>query len=323
MLTTLALYTLLGTTAIALPGGPPVGMDYLVYDATNHRVWVPAGNTGNVDVVDTATGKVTPIGGFPTIPSPRPGRPHMGPSSATVGDGVVWVGNRGDNRVCAFDGRTLEKRACVQLSAMPDGVQYVAATHELWITTPRDRTLTIVDVKGPAPSVAATIKVDGEPEGYALDGARGLFYTNLEDKDRTLTIDVKARKVVANWPAGCGEDGPRGLAVDGARHLVLVACTDGAVALDLAHEGKRLGRIKTGKGVDNIEYVAARKLLYIASGEDATLTIASVADGGALATVATAPTAKRARNAVVDASGTAYVADSAGGKLIVVKPPAP
>src|SRR5437773_9424101 len=143
MLTALAFHAVLAATSIALPGGPPVGMDYLVYDAANHRVWVPAGNTGKVDVVETATGKVTSIGGFATAPSPRPGRPAMGPSSATVGDGVVWVGNRGDNRVCAFDARTLEKRACVQLATMPDGVQYVAATRALWMTTPRDGTLTI------------------------------------------------------------------------------------------------------------------------------------------------------------------------------------
>ena len=32
---------------------------------------------------------------------------------------------------------------------------------------------------------------DGEPEGYAVDAQRALFYTNLEDRDRTLAIDVQ------------------------------------------------------------------------------------------------------------------------------------
>src|SRR2546425_9491860 len=62
------------TATIALPGGPPVGMDYLAYDAAHKRVWVPAGNTGNIDVVDVATGKVTAIGGLATAPSKRPDR---------------------------------------------------------------------------------------------------------------------------------------------------------------------------------------------------------------------------------------------------------
>ncbi len=322
MLATLAFATILGTTTIALPGGPPVGMDYLAVDAANRRVWVPAGNTGNVDVVDIATGKVIAIGGFPTAPSPRPGRPNMGPSSVTVGDGAVWVGNRADDRLCAFDPRTLERRACIQLAAMPDGIAWVAPTHELWATTPRDRTITIVDPTAGKPSPAA-LKLDGDPEGYAVDAARGVFYTNLEDKDRTVAIDVRARKVVATFAPGCGKEGPRGLALDPARRLLFVACTDGAVALDLAHQGRVTGRLKTAAGVDNIDYFAPRGLLYVAAGGDGTLTVAHAAKDGALQAIATAPTATRARNAVVDGSGTAYVADSIGGRLIVVKPPAP
>jgi DNA-binding beta-propeller fold protein YncE len=310
-------------TSIKLPGGPPVGMDYLAFDPANGRVWVPAGNTGNVDVIDVATGKVTAVGGFPTAPSPRPGRPNMGPSSATVGDGVVWVGNRADSKVCAFDARTLARGACAQLASMPDGVAYVAATREVWVTTPRDHSITVVDTAGKEPRVAASIKLDGSPEGYAVDGARGLFYTNLEDKDRTLTVDVKKREVTADWPTGCGGDGPRGLALDGARGLLFVACTDGAIALDAAHGGKLAGRLRTGGGVDNIDYSGKRALLYVASSKAATLTIARVQANGMLAPAATSPTSKGARNPVVDASGTAYVADTPGGRLIVVKPPAP
>jgi DNA-binding beta-propeller fold protein YncE len=314
---------LLFAASINLPGGPPVGMDYLAYDPSNGRVWVPAGNTGNVDVIDTATGKVTPLGGFPTLPATRPGRPNMGPSSATVGDGVVWVGNRGDNKLCSFDARRLNKRTCVQLPSMPDGLAYVAATHEIWATTPRDHTITIVDVKDGHTAAPGAIKLEGAPEGFAVDGARGVFYTNLEDKDRTLAIDIKTRKVVTNWPSGCGGDGPRGLAIDAARRLLFVACTDGARALDLAQAGKIVGRLKTGAGVDNIDFHAKKGLLYVASGKDAVLTIAHVSDRGELAPVASVPTAKGARNPIVDADGTAYVSDGLGGRLIVVKSPAP
>ena len=306
-----------------LPGGPPVGMDYLAYDAASGRIWVPAGNTGNVDVIDVATGKVTTVGGFATKPSPRPGRPSMGPSSVTVAGGVVWIGNRGDDRLCAFDARTLKKGACIGLASMPDGLAWVAPTHELWATTPRDDTLTIIGVSAGKPGAPAVVKLDGAPEGYAVDAARGIFYTNLEDKDRTLAIDVKTRKVTATFAPGCGAEGPRGLALDPARRLLFVACTSGAVALDLAHDGKVVGRLTTGGGVDNIDYHPGRQLLYVASPKDGTLTIARVGAAGALTAVATAPTAKGARNAVVDARGTAYVPDSPDGKLIVVAPPAP
>jgi Peptidase propeptide and YPEB domain len=321
------LAALLATT-IHLPGGPPVGMDYLAYDRATNRVWVPAGNTGNVDVIDVATGKVTPLAGFPTAPPRKPGRPKMGPSSATVADGVVWIGNRGNNQLLAFDALTLAPKGTVQLDVMPDGLAYVARTHELWATTPGDQTIKVVDVGGKIAGPVASIKLDGAPEGYAVDDARGLFYTNLEDKDRTLTIDIKTRKVVASWPSGCGAEGPRGLALGGDSHgggngtprLLFVACTDGAGAFDLAHDGKLVSRLKTGGGVDNLEYDALKRRLFVASGKDGTLTIAHVTDSGMLEALATVPTAKGARNPIADARGTVYVEDSAGGQLLVVDP---
>jgi len=308
---------------IALGGGPPVGMDYLAYDPATHRIWVPAGNTGNVDVIDDATHKVTVIGGFATKPAARPGRPNMGPSSVTVADGTVWVGNRGDDRVCGFDARTLAKGPCVKLPTMPDGLAWVGATHEIWVTTPRDHSLTIVSTAGAEPRVASTIKLDGDPEGYAVDGKRGVFFTNLEDKDRTLALDSRTRKVTATFSPGCGADGPRGLAIDQGRGLLFVACTNGAVALDVAHGGKVVGRITTGGGVDNIDYHAGKRLLYVASPKDGTLTVARVSDAGALTVAATLPMAKGARNPVVDERGTAYVADTPAGRLILVDAPSP
>jgi DNA-binding beta-propeller fold protein YncE len=322
MLLSFVLSALLATS-IALPGGPPVGMDYLAYDPATGRIWVPAGNTGNVDVVDVATGKVTTVGGFPTAPPRRPGRPRMGPSSAAVGDGVVWIGNRANNELCAVDARSLTRGRCHHLPSMPDGLAYVAATHEVWVTTPGDRSITVVDVSGKGGRRPVAIKIDGDPEGVAVDAGRGLFYTNVEDKERTLEIDARTRKVVASWPAGCGAAGPRGLALDEARRLLFVACTDGAVARDVgpSGEGKEVGRLKTSGGVDNIDYAARRGLLFIASGLGGTLTVARVGETGALAALTSIPTAPGARCVVVAADGSAFVADSAGGQLMLVRPP--
>src|SRR6185295_4104568 len=55
-------------TAISLPGGLPDGiaLDYLAFDPSTGFVWVPAGPTGSVDVVDTATGALTRVEGFKT-----------------------------------------------------------------------------------------------------------------------------------------------------------------------------------------------------------------------------------------------------------------
>ena len=308
--------------SVALPGAPASGvaMDYIAYDRAHHRVWVPAGNTGSVDVVDVKDDHVTRVEGFPTSEVERNGTKRtVGPSSATVGKGVVYVGSRGDSSVCAVDAASLTKGACLKLPSMPDGLAYVASTKEVWVTTPRDNSIAILDAStAGALSWKAKISLEGQPEGYAVDEGRGIFYTNLEDKDRTLTIDAKSRQVTKTWLPGCGADGPRGLAVDPRLNFLFVACPSRVMVLDVGHDGKQLSTIEVGEGIDNIDYVERRHELFAAAGRAAKLAIARVDSKGALTQVATVATAAGARNAVATDEGTAYLTDSPEGKILVV-----
>jgi DNA-binding beta-propeller fold protein YncE len=310
--------------SIALPDAPPGGviMDYLAYDRAHHRVWVPAGNTGAVDVVDVTNDHVSKVDGFATQEMERRGKKRtVGPSSATVGDGVVYVGNRGDFSVCALEAESYKKGACVKLDSMPDALAYVASAKEVWCTTPRDKSINIIDASVPGTlSVKQKISFDGEPEGFSVDDARGIFYTNLEDKDRTLAIDVKTRQVAKTWMPNCGEDGPKGLALDHAQNFLFVACADRVKVLDAGHDGKELSMIETGAGVDDISYVEATHQLYAGAARAAKLTIASVDAQGKLTSIAVVATATGARNSVVTDEGAAYLTDAPEGKILVVSP---
>jgi DNA-binding beta-propeller fold protein YncE len=279
---------------------------------------VPAGNTGNVDVIDTAGNAVTRIGGFRTAEMERNGRKRtVGPSSVTLGDGMAYVGNRGDSKICAVDAASLALGACGAVDSMPDGVAWVKSTNEVWVTTPRDRSIRVLDAsKGLAQ--AAKIDFEGEPEGFAVDDGRGRFFTNLEDKDRTLAIDLKTRKVVETWEPGCGEKGPRGLALDAKNGLLAVACTDHVAVLDVAHGGKVLSTLPVGEGIDNIDWVEARRELYVAAGGAATLAVLKLSPQGALSIGTQLPTSKGARNAVGTEQGVAYVTDGAHGAVLVL-----
>jgi DNA-binding beta-propeller fold protein YncE len=289
---------------------PPVIMDYLAADGD--RVWAPAGNTGKVFVLEK--GAFKSVDGFAT----KKGRNDrlMGPSSVTVGEGAVYVGNRGDSRIWAIDPKTLEKKGSVELSSTPDGTFWVAPTKEVWVTTPRDNSIQIIDS---GMKIAGKIAVDG-PEGYAVDAGRGIVYTNLEEKDRTLAIDAKSRKIVADWDAGCGKEGPRGLAIDAGRGVLFVACAvKGLRAID-AKTGAEKARVETGEGVDNIDYLPSKRLVYVAAGRSEKLTVVHLEDDGSLKVVATSPIGKGSRVVVVTQDGTAYAADSAGGQLWMFKP---
>jgi DNA-binding beta-propeller fold protein YncE len=308
-----------------LPGasGAGIGMDYIAFDPATHLVWVPAGNTGAVDVVDTANGTVRQISGFPTAEMGTGERKRVvGPSSVTVGEGSVYVGSRGDSTVCAFDARTLARGTCHHVDSMPDGLAYVAPTHEVWVTTPRDKSVRILDAATLAEKAKLTF--DGNPEGFAVDAKRGRFYTNMEDKDRTLAIDLKTRKTVATWNPACGADGPHGLRIDANDGHLFVACSTRAEVLDAAHDGAVLSSIDTGDGVDDIDYSPAAHLLYVGAAKAGQLTIARADAHGKLSVVAKVPTHAGARNPAVTDKGTVYLAHSALGglsDLVVVAPP--
>ncbi len=309
---------------VPLPGATgPVSLDYVAYDRHSARVWVPVGDTGSADAFDIASSTFTRVEGFKTTEREHRGKMRkMGPSAASVGDGVVYIGNRGTSEVCPIDAKTLKLGKCLKLPTPTDGVVYVASAKEVWVTTPRDQSLTVLDASMPAAlKPKLVIKTPGETEGYSVDEARGLFYTNLEDKNRTLVVDIKTHAVKANWAAGCGDDGPRGLAVDSGRQFVFVACTSSVQILDAGHEGAPLGKLETGAGVDNIDYLESTHTLVVAAARAARLTVARIDDNGQPSIVATGSTVEGARNAVVDANGNVYLAEPMGARLLVFAAP--
>jgi DNA-binding beta-propeller fold protein YncE len=277
------------------------------------------GDTGSVDVFDVAAGTFTRVDGFKTGEREHNGRKRAaGPSAVAIGDGFAYVGDRASSEVCAVDMGTLKLGRCQKVAGRTDGVAYVAATKEVWVTTPGDESIVVLDVSKPDTLKPKTsIKLDGDPEGFAFDSARGLFFTNLEDKNKTVAIDVKTHKPKATFGLDCNSDGPRGVATDVGRGFVYVACTDRVLVLDGAHGGTKLSSFETGAGVDNIDWLEPQRLLYAAAGKAGRLTVARVDDKGQAAVVATGSSVEGARNGVADAGGNAYVPDASGAQLLV------
>lgn len=321
--------------SLPLPGANGLVMlDYLAYDRTSRRLWVPAGNTGSVDVIDTTTDQIERVEGFAVAQVEFRGKLRpVGPSSVAIGDGVVYIGSRADSKICVIDARTLRLANCIAfaapsagMAAAPDGLIYVAATRELWATRgappigipAADRSIQILSTSRPAkPSPAGKIPLPGSAEGYAVDNLHGRFYTNLEETGQTVAIDVRKRAVVSTWRS-CND--PSGVAVDGKRGFVFVACSDHVIVLDTAHDGRVTGSIPAGAGIDNIDYAEDTGLLYAAAAETAQLTVAHIDDNGRPTSLVRVPTTKGARSVVAGASGYAYLIDPLGGRILKVQP---
>lgn len=320
---------------LPLPGANGLVMlDYFAYDRPSLRLWVPAANTGSVDVIDTATDQIKRVEGFSVAPVELRGKLRpVGPSSVAIGEGVVYIGSRGDSTICIVDSRTLKRGDCIQfapasagVAAAPDGLIYIAATRELWATSgappigipAADHSIKILSASRPTNLIpAGKISLPGSAEGYAVDNLHGRFYSNLEESGQTVAIDVRKRTVLSSWRS-CSD--PSGVAVDSKRGFVFVACSDHVIVLDAAHGGRVAGSIVTGAGVDNIDYVEDTGLLYVAAAEAAQLTIARVDDDGKPNLLQVVPTVKGARSVVAGPSGCAYLIDPVGGGVLKVEP---
>src|SRR5207245_6385435 len=131
---------------------------------------------------------------------------------------------------------------------------------------------------------------------------------------KTVAIDVRSHKVVAEWNPGSSD--VQGLALDSARGFLFVACGEHVVSLDVGNDGKIIDSITTGPGLDNIDYSPDSKVLYAAASQAANLIIAEVGDHGKFHLKATVPTVKGARGVVAGKGETAYLIDPAEGCIL-------
>lgn len=306
-------------TPLALPDGRGgIGFDDLRYDAASSTLLIPAGRTGNVDLIDPATKSVTPIGGFTKIAKFDAGH-GQSVTSVDAGEGYLFATDRTALALAVVDLKTHEIALRVPLASAPDYVRYVAPTREIWVTEPgkkRIEVFTLTKATPPVPSHKLFIEAPGGPESLAVDVKRGRAYTH-KWKEATMAIDLATHKIVATWPAGCGD--PRGVALDEQRGFLFVGCEDGtATALDVEHGGKVLATVKSGSGVDIIAYDPKRAHLYVPGDESATMAIIGVSAKGALAILGVVATAKDAHCVTTDERGNAYVCDPRQGQLLLV-----
>jgi DNA-binding beta-propeller fold protein YncE len=307
-------------SAVAIPGGEAgIGFDDLRYSAHLGRVLVPAGRTGNLCLVDPASGAVETITGFGKAEGFEGGHGD-GTTSVDEGRSLLFAIDRTTKQVAVVDPAARKIVSTAPLAGSPDYVRFVAPTDEIWVTEPDSEAIEVFDaskVPGSAPRSVAKIAVSGGPESLVVDGTRGRAYSHLWEST-TVAIDLKSRTIVARWPNGCG--GSRGIALDEPKGFLFVACAEGrAAVLDVAHDGKELSHAATGSGVDIIDYDPATGHLYVPGAKSATLTILGVSDDGRLSVLGSSAVARGSHCVATDGHHRAFVGDPDRGRLIVIE----
>jgi hypothetical protein len=284
--------------SIALPGGKGgIGFDDLMYSPSLHRVLVPAGRTGNLDLIDPDTLRVKSISGFSAAASFAGGH-GQGTTSADSNRDVLFASDRGRIELIAVEAGTGKVLHKVKVAATPDYVRWVAANQEVWVTEPGKKQIEVFGWSNNRFKRVLVIAIPGGPESLIIDAKRKRAYTHTWN-GQTIAIDVDTYKPAATWQNGC--KGSRGIALDQVNGFLFVGCEEGkATVLDVVHDGKQLGDIATGTGVDIISYNPSLLHLYVPSGDDGKLDIISVDGQGALTLTSSVPMATDASCVIAD-----------------------
>ena len=306
--------------AIAIPGGEHgIGFDDMVYSPELRRFIIPAGQTGNLVLISPGSGALTVIAHVSdTTGAAGHGK---GITSAAVGLGYIFAGNRSAQEIAIIDPRTNHVVARQPLAAAPDYVRYVNAQRELWVTEPGAEQIQVFQVHAddtPRLEPGDTIHVPGGPESLVIDDRRGVAYTNLWSNE-TLSIGLVGHRIVSHWPNTC--TAARGLAMAPRTGLLFVGCKEGKViSMDPSDNGTILSTATAGNGVDIIAFDTSTNRLYVPGAHSGTLTVLSVAPSGRLKPQASYRTAVNAHCIVSDGNGTVYVCDPHQGRLLVIAP---
>lgn len=279
-------------TAYAVTGsipGPDGGWDLLGVDPASNRLYLA--RSGGLMSVDLANGAVS----RDLVKSQR------GHAALPLPGSLVLSTSGGDGTATLFDAAAGKVVATLPVGKNPDAAAYDPVTKTVWVMNPGSGDISVIDPA--AAKVVATIPVGGSLELAAADG-KGRIYVNVEDKNQVIVLDTRARKVLARFALkGC--DGPTGITYAPDSSEILSACANG-VAIVSKPDGAEVAELKIGPRPDGAVYDEKRRLAFVPSGGDGTLS--EIALGAHPRVLAVIPTAKGARTIALDpASGRLYL----------------
>jgi DNA-binding beta-propeller fold protein YncE len=155
-----------------------------------------------------------------------------GTDGVTVGEGSVWVADRGDSFITRVDPESMEERGSVDVQPIPDSLAVHHNRGELWVTIMRENRVDRIDPA--AEKVVQGIPVGEDPEGVVV--GHGAVWVANKGSGTVTRIDADGEP--ASQPVGAE---PIHLAVAEDRIWVTVSGQGRLVELD-AQTAERTGR---------------------------------------------------------------------------------
>lgn len=266
------------------------GWDYMTVDSQNHRLYVP--RSTHTMVLDSESGKT-----IADIPGQK--RNHGVAIVPSAGRGFITDGG-GEGALVIFDLKTNQVLGTLKAQPDADGIIYDEASGLVLFVSGDGGVLLSVkpDVDPKNGKIDEPIDLGGSPEFLASDGA-GKVYVNLENKNQVAVVDIKARKVLAQWPVAPGGS-PVGMSMDRKNRRLFIGCRNPQKMIVMsADDGKVLADLPISAGVDATKFDGKQAF---ASCRDGKLYVVGETSPGKYEIVQTVDTPQGARTMDVDRS---------------------
>jgi hypothetical protein len=307
----------LDTEVVPLYFNTPISFDDFIYDSTLRRVIIPAGETGQVVLIDPKNRDIQWVSGFSQQVDPA--NPIVGTTAVAVSGGFLFGLDQATLTIKTIDLGTNRVVGSIPLKTPADYIRYISATGELWVTEKDLNQIEIFSVFGDnSPSLESTgnILIPNGPEGLVLDEARGLAFTNRPNQSLTDVIQIMTHTVIRQWGNGCSS--AKGMAVDENEGYLFVACNEGKlVVMDINNDGYQITSQNYGGELDFVAYNPNLHHVYLPSSASGIVAIFQLTKNSLLL-LGTADTAVESKCVTADDFNYIWVCDPNHGQVFVI-----
>jgi DNA-binding beta-propeller fold protein YncE len=307
----------LDTKVLPLHFNIPISFDDFIYDSHLRRVIIPAGETGDVVLIDPKNMHDQVISGFSQQVDPA--NPIVGATAVAVAGGYLFGLDQNTHTIKTIDLSTNNVVGSIPLKTAGDYIRYISATDELWVTEKNLNQIEIFSVsKDSPPTLQSTgnILVPNGPEGLVIDDGRGLAYTNRPNQSLTDVIQVMTHTVISQWGNGCSS--AKGMAVDENDGYLFVACNEGKlVVMDINNNGFQITSQNYGGELDFVAYNPKLHHVYLPSSASGILAIFQF-NKISLRLLGTADTAIQSKCVTTDDFNNIWVCDPNNGQVFFI-----
>lgn len=236
--------------------GAAGGLDHVIVDARNQRLFLANKANNTLDIVDLKTNAlIQQIEGQQGV---------QGVAYAADLD-RIFVSLGGGGFCNVFDGKTYKLLKTIKFKDDADNIRYLARNHAVYVAH-AESALGVIDAH--SFEVKADIKLPASAEGLQPESVRPRLYLTTPQPSQVVVINTDKNEVIGRFPVKGAGNKAYAVAVDEASQRLFVACrkVPAVVVLD-SESGKEVARVAISEGVDDIHYDANRQRIFASCGE--------------------------------------------------------